>query len=177
MVVRKSIALTVLALLVTGPAAAHGPEARFVYARVVAAEPIVRRVTVERPRQVCREEIEYRSAPGAATVGPTIAGGLVGAAIGHELGDRHNRDALAFIGALAGSTAGHAWALRHSPPSEQVAVPVERCHVVAERRVEEVIEGYRVTYQYHGRRYSTRMPRHPGDRIRVDARLRPVGYR
>lgn len=175
MLTRTSFALVLAALLASGPAAAHRPDRGGVYARVVAARPIVRYVTVERPRQICREEIEYRAVPGAAA-GPTIAGGLVGAAIGHEIGDRRNRHALALIGALAGSSAGHAWALRHSPPAE-VAVPVQRCRVVTERHVEEVVEGYRVTYKYRGRRYSTRTSHRPGDRILVEAPLRVAVYR
>jgi uncharacterized protein YcfJ len=184
MVVRKSYALILAALVASGPVAAHRVERHTVrvergpvYARVIAARPIVSYVTVERPRQVCREDVEYRAVPNAATVGPTIAGGLVGAAIGHELGNRHNRDALAFLGALAGSTAGHEWAARRSGPTAEVAVPVERCRVVTERHVEQVVEGYQVAYQYRGHRYSTRTLRHPGDRLRLDGSLRPVVYR
>ena len=32
---------------------------------------------------------------------------------------------------------------------------------------DERIEGYRVAYEYHGRRYETRMPYEPGERVRV----------
>jgi uncharacterized protein YcfJ len=184
MVIRKSYAWVLAALVVSGPAAAHRVERHTVrvqhgavYARVIAVRPIVRDVRVERPRQVCREDVEYRAVPNAPAIGPTIAGGLVGAAIGHELGDHRNRGALAFLGALAGSTAGHEWAARHAAPTTTVAVPVERCHTVMERHVEQVVEGYQVTYQYRGHRYSTRTLRHPGERIRLDASLRPVVYR
>ena len=44
---------------------------------------------------------------------------------------------------------------------------VQRCEVRYEKRYEERIDGYRVTYEYNGREYTTRLPYDPGERIRV----------
>jgi len=38
---------------------------------------------------------------------------------------------------------------------------------------EERVEGYRVTYVYHGREYTTRMPYDPGQRVRVNIDVSP----
>ena len=39
---------------------------------------------------------------------------------------------------------------------------------------QERIDGYRVTYVYHGRRQVTEMPYRPGDRIRVRVDVSPA---
>jgi uncharacterized protein YcfJ len=43
-------------------------------------------------------------------------------------------------------------------------------------QVEQRIDGYRVTYVYQGREYSTRMPYDPGDRVRIRVDVIPAGY-
>ena len=47
------------------------------------------------------------------------------------------------------------------------AYAVERCDVRYQESWEERVEGYRVAYEYNGRRYETRMPYDPGERVRV----------
>ena len=51
---------------------------------------------------------------------------------------------------------------------------MERCEVnyVTEQRRE--LEGYRVTYRYGGRNYTTRTRTHPGTRIRVQVEVTPA---
>jgi uncharacterized protein YcfJ len=149
----------------------HGHE--IVYAPVVSVRPLVRYVTVERPRQECWQDVEYRSAVPGHVVATTLAGGIVGAAIGRQFGDGRGRDALTLMGAVAGSAVAHAHAVRRNPESTYT-VPVERCQVVNERFTEEIIEGYDVVYRYHGRRYSIRTAEHPGGRIPLEMSLRPV---
>ena len=41
---------------------------------------------------------------------------------------------------------------------------------------EDRVEGYRVTYEYNGRRQTTQLPYDPGDRIRVRVDVRPDDY-
>ena len=51
---------------------------------------------------------------------------------------------------------------------------VRRCDTRHEVREEEQIEGYRVTYIYHGKEYTTRTDSDPGDRIRVRVSVSPL---
>jgi uncharacterized protein YcfJ len=175
----KAWVVTVAAgLLLAGPASADHGRGRYgnrdvVYARVVAVQPIVRYVTVERPRQECWQDVEYRSADSGRVAGVTLAGGIVGAAIGRQFGDGSGRDALTLLGGLAGAAVAHEHATRRLDASTY-AVPVERCRVVNERFTEEVIDGYDVIYQYQGRRYSMRTADHPGDRVPLEVTFRPV---
>ena len=164
--------------------ASHGPRAEYVYATVVSSTPIVRQVVVERPREECWQEEVVRTgyAPDAAlrVAGATVAGGIIGGAIGRELGHGRNRDALAVVGTLVGSALANQTAQRNQlarPGAvRHESVPVERCHVVSERYTEERIEGYLVTYRYHGRRYTMRTRAAPGPRVRLSLSLRPIGY-
>jgi uncharacterized protein YcfJ len=151
--------------------AVYGNE--IVYAPVVSVRPIVRYVTVERPRQECWQDVEYRSAVPGRVAATTLAGGIVGAAIGRQFGDGSGRDALTLMGAIAGSAVAHERAVRRNADSVY-AVPVERCRVVNERFTDEVIEGYDVVYRYHGRAYSMRTAEHPGSRVALEMNLRPV---
>jgi uncharacterized protein YcfJ len=168
--------------LVAGPVHAHDNHGRYrghghhghghvrgheiVYAPVVSVRPIVRYVTVDRPRQECWQDVEYRTAVPGRVAATTLAGGIVGAAIGRQFGDGSGRDALTLMGAVAGSAVAHAHAVSRNPGSTY-AVPVERCRVVNERFTDEVIEGYDVVYQYRGRMYSMWTAEHPGSRIRL----------
>jgi uncharacterized protein YcfJ len=150
-----------------------------VYARVIEAQPIVRYVTVERPRRECWQDVEYRSDAPARVAGTTLAGGIVGAAIGRQFGGGSGRDAMTLIGGLAGSVVAHERATRRLAERGDLttyAVPVERCEIVRERFTEEVIDGYRVVYLYEGRRHSMRTVEHPGTRVRLHVSFRPVRF-
>jgi uncharacterized protein YcfJ len=60
---------------------------------------------------------------------------------------------------------------RSSDVREEV---VRRCDVRYQHEYEERIEGYRVTYEYNGREYTTRMPYDPGERIKVRVAVAPA---
>jgi uncharacterized protein YcfJ len=181
------MAATATGVLLSGTAAADDDDRRrahrgsrdVVYARVVSAEPIVRYVTVERPRRECWEEVQYRSDRPLRTAGPALAGGIVGAAIGRQFGGGSGRDALTLLGGIAGSAVAHERATRRLAARGgrmTYAVPVERCSVVSERFTEEIVDGYHVVYQYQGRRYSMRTARHPGNRVPLEVNFRPVRF-
>ncbi|HEX7079675.1 MAG TPA: glycine zipper 2TM domain-containing protein [Gammaproteobacteria bacterium] len=162
--------------------AAAGPRGMtdYVYARVVDVEPIVRYVTVRRPREECWDEVvqvPVRDRP-FVVAGPAIAGGLIGGAIGRQFGHGDGRDALTLLGAIAGSAVASERAARNRAYEGHVReTTVERCEVVTERHTEERIDGYRVTYQYRGRRDTIVMPHPPGERVRLRVTAVPVGYR
>lgn len=155
--------------------ASHRGPGGYAYARVVDVEPIVRYVTVNRPRRECWEEVEYRSDRPARIAGTTMAGGVIGAAIGRQFGDGSGRDALTVLGGLVGSAVANERARRNAPDN-YYAVPVERCRVTREAFTEQVVQGYDVTYRYQGRLYTTRTREHPGDRIRLQVAVRPVAF-
>ena len=151
------------------------------YARVVNVEPIVHRVRVSTPQQECWSEDRPVYSNGSGTVArSTLLGGLIGAAVGHGLGDHHGRDPVAviggsLIGAAIGNSIGVDRAERRGEYREVGYQPVERCTVTYHESWEERVDGYRVTYVYHGREHTTRMPYDPGQHIRVNVDVTPEG--
>jgi uncharacterized protein YcfJ len=145
-----------------------------VSARVVNVEPMVRYVTVDRPREQCWDEVVREPVRPYGVAGPTAAGAIVGAAIGRQFGSGNDRDALTVLGAVAGGTVAHQRAVRNGAGATR-DVTVQRCEVVNDRVTEQVVDGYLVTYRLEGQRYTMRTDRHPGDWVQIAAQ--PVGYR
>lgn len=148
------------------------------YAKVVDVDPIVRQIRVETPRRECWDEVrEVRSAryDGSHSKGGMVLGGIIGGVVGHQIGSGRGKDVATVAGTLIGAAVGHDISAergaRYSAPREEY---VERCAVRYEEEYEERIEGYRVTYLYHGREYTTRLPYDPGDRIRVRVDIEPA---
>jgi uncharacterized protein YcfJ len=109
-----------------------------------------------------------------------ILGGLLGAVIGHQIDGGHSRGTAAIAGAVIGSAIGHEVAEQghggaRDYRDELRAVDAEHCEIHSEEHVEQRIDGYRVTYSYNGRTYTTQMPSDPGKRIRVRVSIDPVG--
>jgi uncharacterized protein YcfJ len=174
-------AAVALGLVASVPAFAHEHRTtRYVDARVVAVRPIVREVAVERPREECWNEIVEVREPSSpyGVAGPTLAGGIVGAAIGRQFGSGSGRDAATLLGAIAGSAVAHDRAVRNQAgqPVRIREETVQRCRVVTERHVERHTEGYDVTYEYRGRRHHMRTSEPPGKRVRLRVSVQPVGY-
>jgi uncharacterized protein YcfJ len=146
-----------------------------VSARVVDVEPLVRYVTVDRPREQCWNEVVREPAPSARVVGATAAGTIIGGAIGHQFGSGNDRDALTVLGAVAGGAVAHQRAVARQGGYATRDVTVQRCEMVNDRVTEAVADGYLVTYRLDGQRYTMRTDRHPGEWVQIAAR--PVGYR
>jgi uncharacterized protein YcfJ len=187
-------------LLLTGQAAFadpgkwHGPRydrpygAEYDYARVIDVDPIVRHVRVTTPKRECWTETRYEEVttggydPRRGSAGSMILGGIIGAAIGNQIGRGDGRRAATVAGAVIGSAIGHDAGdrrnARNAGPvyTEQRPYDVERCEVRNEETFEDRVEGYRVTYEYEGRRQVTQLPYDPGDRIRVRVDVRPSEY-
>jgi uncharacterized protein YcfJ len=196
--------LTVSGLLLAGQAAfagdhgnhyGHGkkwrgaPASDYDYARVVDVDPIVHKVRVTVPQRECWTETRYEDVsyaestgggPRRGSAGSMILGGIIGAAIGNQIGSGDGRRAATVAGAVIGSAVGHDVADRRNGRYERVVTEsrpyeAERCEVRHEEHYEERIEGYRVTYVYNGIRQTTRLPYDPGDRIRVRVDVHPEG--
>jgi uncharacterized protein YcfJ len=196
MLAKKFLAVAVLGLVCASPALAdHDDRGRgrgnayghykrvpavvtyapaVVSARVVHVEPLVRHVSVDRPREQCWDEIVREPVRPFGVAGQTAAGSIIGAAIGRQFGSGNDRDALTVLGAVAGGAVAHRRAVVNQGYAAR-DVAVQRCEVVHERVTEQVVDGYLVTYRLEGQRYTMRTDRHPGQFVQIAAR--PVGYR
>ncbi|MEL7448229.1 MAG: glycine zipper 2TM domain-containing protein [Pseudomonadota bacterium] len=153
----------------------HRSNSDYDFARVVDVDPVVRYVTVTTPRRECwEEEVAVRTRPRHGSGVATVAGGIIGAVVGRQVGDGSGRTAATVVGTLLGSAIGRDIARdraeRHTPVRFET---VEHCRTVEERHQEQRIEGYRVTYVYNGREYTTRMDEHPGEDIRIRVSVTP----
>jgi uncharacterized protein YcfJ len=158
----------------------EGPGPRYDYARVVDVQPLMTRVRVSTPQRECWDETRVEQAPyqpGPRSVaGGTLLGAAIGAVIGHQIGSGRGRDAATVGGAIVGAGIGHQQATKRSgyvppPPREYT---VQRCETRYREEWQERVDGYRVTYVYHGQEQVTEMPYKPGDRIRVRVDVTPA---
>jgi len=151
------------------------------YAKVVDVQPLTTRVRVSTPQRECWDE--KRTEPGGYAPGPhgprvagsTLLGAAIGAVIGHNIAHGHHRNEAAIGGAIVGGAIGHQQGMSRYgaqlPPREYT---VQRCETRYHDEYQERVEGYRVTYLYHGRRQVTELPYRPGDRIRVRVDVSPA---
>jgi uncharacterized protein YcfJ len=176
-----------------------GRQSDYDMARVVHVEPLSRRIRVLEPRRECRLETVYDGGydryrysdrgGDVRTTNGTIIGGLIGGAIGNQVGRGDGRRIATVAGALIGAAIGHDTAQRGRDDrygdrydgrydyDRGRSREVERCRVHQEERFEERIDGYRVTYSYNGREYTTRMSYDPGPQLRVRVHVSPErGY-
>lgn len=172
----NTLIVAAFGMLITGCASAdhgyarhkhHNSHARYEYdtysnfGRVLDARPIYRQVAIDVPREYCHVQTVARESRGGDSFGGTVIGGLVGAAIGRELG--HGRGSATAVGGLIGASVGNnAGSKRTVRYSDE-----EVCRTHYRTEYEQRIVGYDVRYSYQGRAYQTRTDRHPGDRIAV----------
>jgi uncharacterized protein YcfJ len=151
------------------------------YAKVIDVQPLTTRVRVSTPQRECWDETRYdeggyQSGPhGARVGGSTLLGAAIGAVIGNQIGHGQGRKAATAAGAVIGAGIGHQQGMRRYGA---VAAPqpytVQRCETRYRDEYQERIDGYRVTYVYHGRRQVTQLPYRPGERIRVRVDVSPA---
>ena len=153
---------------------------RHTFAKVIAVDPITQAVSQQIPHQQCwTERVRYQgSSDGYRSNTAAIFGGIIGAAIGNNLGrgnHRDNRNIKTVAGGLLGAAIGGDIGAR----SRSRTAPAEyrneqRCDTEYETRWEQKVVGYNVTYRYQGETYNTRMDYDPGNKIRVRVQVRPV---
>ena len=164
-------------------------------ARVVSVDPIVEPGQPE-VRQQCWSEPApayaysnrgYPNDPRYAARGQTTGGGaligaIAGGVLGNSVGDGDGRKAATVIGAVLGGTIGNNiernGRYRNDPYRQQAAAypqQVQRCRTVTTQVRDERVVGYRVGYEYAGRRYETMTDYHPGSEIRVRVDVSPAG--
>ena len=157
----NTIAKTGLAAAAAALLGASAPAGAAEYATVVSSTPVTSSVAVPRQECVNGEQLVQQQPSGAGAVIGAIAGGVIGNQFGHGFG----RAAATGLGAVTGSAIGNNVEANANPPT---AVPVQRCRTV--NGYENRIVGYDVVYEYHGQRYTTRLPQDPGARLAVDVR-------
>ncbi len=81
----------------------------------------------------------------------------IGGVIGHQFGSGRGKDAATVAGSMIGAAIGHGPVRR-----VDYERPVERCETRYQSFQEQRIDGYDVVYRYHGQKYATRMPYDPG---------------
>jgi uncharacterized protein YcfJ len=149
---------------------------RYDYARVVDVKPLIRSYRVEIPVRECYETPRdydrrpHRSRRGG-DAGRTIAGAIIGGVIGRQFGDGSGRDAMTALGAVVGASAANDRGRARGRYDDE---PVRYCETRYEYEERDRVEGFRVTYVYDGETYTTRTDYDPGDRIRVEVKVRPV---
>ena len=118
----------------------------------------------------------------------TVIGGVIGAALGSQVGGGSARYATAAVGSMVGGMAGrqiYESNNRHRQPRSGMVtvcdpVPVNNGGYANNgyydgdyRGNDDSVVAYDVTYEYAGRRYTTRTDYNPGDTIRVRVDVRP----
>ena len=141
------------------------------YAKVTHVEPVYRTVRVSRPTRECwDEERTVNDNHGDNRTGGTIIGGVLGGVAGHQIGKGRGKTAATIIGTLLGGKIGGDMSSdgngAHAHTSTRTV-----CRTVDNFTEEERLQGYRVSYRYQGREFTTMMKRKPGNRIRVKVKM------
>jgi uncharacterized protein YcfJ len=150
-------------------------EASPVYGTVVSNTEITREVV--QPQRVCRDVVvEERVPERDGLAGGTVAGALVGGALGNQVGKGDGRKLATVAGAIAGGLAGREIDRRHE--GGDVVTRTEQQCETQDVGVAEVV-GYDVAYRGpDGNVMSKRMESAPdvGARISLGSRSRTIGY-
>lgn len=141
------------------------------YATVLSSEPVVKLIHVSQPQQQCWDERVLVREPGRRSKTNTILGAIIGGAIGNAVG--HNKTNKR-VGTFAGALLGGSMAKDMQRNQRGRIQTVTQCKTVSTDRTEERVIGYRVTYHYQGKTYTTRMRRDPGNSVRVRLSVSPV---
>lgn len=141
----------------------RAPQSAVVMARVTAVEPIVEVVQVAQPRRECWDE-EVSGTTTHHSTGGMVLGAIIGGVIGNNVGNGRHRDTNRAIGTVVGGAIGHDSDHAYSRPYSYTE---QHCSVSTDYIEEERTLGYRVSYQFQGEEYTTRMESDPGRYVRV----------
>jgi uncharacterized protein YcfJ len=189
----KAVAVSA-ALALAGTAVAQTPsftdtyDENYIWARVVAVDPILARQSSPETEEVCWDQPVTYYQPGQSypthrrdpTTG-TLIGALVGGAIGSRVGGGRGQTAATIAGAAAGGKVGHDIAaergVREVAPGQAEVQGYERiCEMRTAERTRQRVLGYDVTYELEGQMFNARTDAHPGDQIRVAVIPMDDGY-
>ncbi len=152
-------------------------EVQIAYGKVLKVTPVYREIRTTTPVKECWQEPVTRSRTvkhGSHSAGATLAGGLIGGIIGHQFGDGRGQKLSTAMGTLIGAQLGHD-AVKKGHTSQHSYTTYENfCEVENQVSYEEVLDSYKVTYRYNGKKYKVDMPYDPGKRIKLKVSVDPV---
>lgn len=147
------------------------------HARVINVEPVIRQVEISTPQRQCwqeevRQPVTIQHGPSRAS--STLVGAIIGGVIGNQFGGGSGKKLTTAAGAMLGASLGSDAARAHPQYSTYDRVSEQtRCTTRMEYHTEERPDGYDVTYRYRGEIFTTRMPYHPGKKLRLRVSVRP----
>lgn len=146
----------------TQPGAENAAQPQF--AQVVAVQPITESSTTSKPRQVCRDEqvAVPETYKDQHQIGGAVAGGLIGALAGHQIGSGKGNTLATLGGAAAGAFAGHEIQKKHQENNATKMETRNVCHTVTDKSTASRTVGYDVTYTLNGQAGHVRMDHNPG---------------
>ena len=107
----------------------------------------------------------------------TVVGGVVGAVLGSQVGGGSARYATSAIGSMVGGQVGGSIYDQTQRQRQQgqvtVCDPVPTSGGYNNARYGNAQDAYDVTYEYNGRRYTSRMNYDPGQRVRIRVDVTP----
>ena len=165
----KLLIAPILLTVITSSGAYAQSEVQIVSSKVLNRTPIMESIQVESPKRVCYQEQVVTQNTQSYT--PSIFGGIVGAAVGHQVGSGRGKDLATVAGGVLGASVGRD--VQNKNAQSHTAL-VERCHNETEYRYEERITGWRVTYEYNGQSYVTRTDRDPGETLKLRVDVKPL---
>jgi len=179
---RQLAAILTMALFTTGCTTAfaghqfkHQQREHFTdTARVTSVVPVYRTVQIAEPREQCYEEEVSRYNDDYNSATPMIAGGIVGAVIGNQFGKGNGKTFMTVAGTVLGGSIGRDVGMKNKRHGYYAPQTETHCEIINDYREEEELDGYRVTYRYHGEKFSTTLPYHPGKRLKLDVSIKPL---
>lgn len=183
MKMQQIIGLALAAGLTTGCASAaryddyrYQDENSFtVSARVLSAEPVYDTVRINEPETRCwNEPVSHRSRePRSESYTPTIAGAIIGGAVGNQFGKGDGRDLMTAAGMLLGGSIGNDLGKKPSGV-RHYATRERRCETYDNYRNRRELVGYNVQYEFRGNTFWTRTQTDPGDYLKLRVDITPV---
>lgn len=146
------------------------------YAPVTRVDPIYASRAIVRPQEQCwTEQVPVRSTAPHSYTAP-ILGAIIGGALGNAVGHHEsNKKVGTVVGAALGGSIGRDIGYRNGGGYQPVSYRDEElCRTVERTSYRDEIVGYRVSYRYRGRDYTTEMPYDPGARIPVRVDVEPA---
>ncbi|MBT8428676.1 MAG: glycine zipper 2TM domain-containing protein, partial [Gammaproteobacteria bacterium] len=155
-----------------------GPRHAGGYGKVLHVRPIYETVEMSVPEEYCSDGdlSEASTDPGRAALAGAVVGGVLGGVVGNQIGKGTGRKVMTIAGTALGVAIGYQAGPRVAGLSDATEWSQSHCETRDRTEIREALVGYRVKYRYRGRIYHVRTDDHPGDRIRVDHRMRPVHF-
>jgi len=141
--------------------------------KVTQVVPIYRTVRIAEPREECYEKEVYYRNNGYVSATPMIAGGVIGGILGNQFGRGNGKTVMTVAGTVLGGSIGRDIGHNNQTYTQHGPQTETHCEIINDYREEEQIDGYRVTYRYHGKKFNTTLPYHPGKRVKLDVSIRP----